>query len=118
MTKSLLYSNYDYKLFNSHHLASSSINSLRYEKVYEFPSSITVSQLKESLRIVNCSLDENKLQSLNLSLLGNKDNLSEEMTLEEIRKKSGNKDLLLLDVNINFDNLLTLMNLKDQSKKE
>lgn len=40
------------------------------------------------------------------------------MTLEEIRKKSGNKDLLLLDVNINFDNLLTLMNLKDQSKKE
>lgn len=40
------------------------------------------------------------------------------MTLEDIRKKSTNKDLLLLDINMNFDNLLSLMNLKQQCKKE
>jgi hypothetical protein len=40
------------------------------------------------------------------------------MTLEDIRKKSLNKDVLLLDINMNFDNLLSLMNLKQQVKKE
>jgi hypothetical protein len=91
---------------------------LRYEKVYEFPSSITVSQLKESLRIINCSLDDKKLSSLQLSLLGSKETFTEEMTLLDIRKKSNNKDLLLLDINMNFDNLLSLMDLKKQTKKE
>lgn len=74
--------------------------------------------MKESLRIINCSLDEKRLSELKISLLGSKETIAEEFKLEEIKKKSGNKDIIILDMNLTFDNIINLMNMKDHVKKE
>ena len=93
LTKSLLQTNYDHTLFSHSHKASTTLNTLRYETVYEFPASLTVRQLKESMRIINCSIDDKKLKDLKLTIKGNQlsSTITDDMTLEEIRILSKNK---------------------------
>ena len=43
--------------------------------------------------------------------------ITDDMTLEEIRKLSKTKDTIVLDLNVHVDNLLDVLNLKSPFKR-
>ena len=71
------------------------------------------------MRIINCSIDEKKLKDLKLTIKGSQlsSTVTDDMTLEEIKKSSKSKNIIVLDLNVHVDNLLDVLNLKSPYKR-
>jgi len=71
------------------------------------------------MRIINCSIDEKKLKDLKLTIKGSQlsSTVTDDMTLEEIKKFSKSKNIIVLDLNVHVDNLLDVLNLKSPYKR-
>lgn len=71
------------------------------------------------MRIINCSIDEKKLKDLKLTIKGSQlsSTITDDMTLEEIKKSSKSKNIIVLDLNVHVDNLLDVLNLKSPYKR-
>ena len=89
---------------------------LRYDTIYDFPSSITLKQLKSALEVLNCSINEKKLSEVSLKVIGYNDKIDDEMTLEQIMKKKPQDDVII-DFILSFDKILDLLEITKEANK-